>query len=250
MILDIVKDYDELSKTAAGIVKDTIEKKPNAVLGLPTGSTPIGMYKELIRLYGEKEIDFSGITTFNLDEYYGLSSENDKSYHYYMQRNLFDHVNISSDNINIPDGVAKDIKKSCMEYDKKIVECGGIDLLILGIGHNGHIGFNEPGDEMIMDTHLTDLEEATIMANVRFFNGYREVPRKAVTMGLKGIMSSRQILLLVNGEDKTSAVRQLLAGDKVSPKFPASFLYVHNNVRMVINKNAIKEYDVIQKNVC
>lgn len=249
MIINVVRNYCELSKTAADVVQSVIINKPNAVLGLPTGSTPIGMYNELIRMYRERNIDFSEVTTFNLDEYYGMSYENEKSYHYYMQRNFFSHININPSNINIPNGIAKDIEKECIAYDMKIKECGGIDLLILGIGHNGHIGFNEPSNEMIMNTHLTNLAEETVMANARFFKGHDESPEKAITMGLEGIMSSRQIMLLVNGKDKTAAVRRLLTRDKVSPEFPASFLHVHNNVMVVINEDAIEEFNLIHKHI-
>lgn len=239
-MLNIVKDYYELSKAAAEVVKGTLSHKPDAVLGLPTGSTPIGMYNELIRMYRADEIDFSGVTTFNLDEYYGMPYENKESYHYYMQRNFFDHVNINPDSINIPDGNAKDIAEECRKYDERIRKCGGIDLLILGIGHNGHIGFNEPGSEMIMDTHLTDLTAETILANSRFFEGTDDIPRKAVTMGLDGIMSARQIMLLASGADKAAAVRRLLSGDRVNPGFPASFLYLHSNTLMIINEDSMK----------
>lgn len=240
MKIIVKSDYLELSKTAANIVRDEIKKKPNAVLGLPTGSTPIGMYKELIRMHKEEGMDFSGVTTFNLDEYYGISYESEQSYHYFMHRNFFDHVNISPDNINIPEANTDSIEKECKEYDNKIREFGGIDLMILGIGKNGHIGFNEPGDEMEIKTHIADLTEETIKANARFFEGYEMVPQKAVTMGLEGIMNSKKILLLASGEGKAEIIGKLLESTRVSTKVPASFLHLHNNVIIAVTEDAAK----------
>ncbi len=238
MKLIIKRDYEELSRVAADIVKEEIIKKPNAILGLPTGSTPVGMYRELIRMHKEEGMDFSGITTFNLDEYYGISYDNEQSYHYYMHRNFFDHVNIKPENINIPDVISNDINKVCEEYDNKIRKFGGIDLMILGIGHNGHIGFNEPGEEMEAKTHLTDLTEKTIEANSRFFDNYDMVPKKAVTMGFEGILTAKKILLLANGEGKAEIMGRLLKDSKISTRVPASFLHIHSNVIIVVSEDA------------
>jgi len=244
-MLDIVKNYEELSATAAEIVRNVIYNKPDAILGLPTGATPMGMYQELIKLYAEGKIDFSKVTTFNLDEYCNLKVENENSYHSYMKRNFFDHININTNNINIPDGNAIDMNKSCREYDEKICKCGGIDLLILGIGHNGHIGFNEPSSEMIMNTHVTDLADETIKANARYFAKSIDKPRQAVTMGLEGIMTAKQILLLVDGKNKVTTVSRLLEKKVVSSSFPASFLHLHKDAIMIINENAIETMKLI-----
>jgi len=236
----IKKDYLELSKVAANIVRDEIIRKPNAVLGLPTGSTPLGMYRELIRMHKEEGLDLSGATTFNLDEYYGISYDNEQSYHYYMHQNFFNHVNIKPVNINIPDVIDDDIDRECEEYDNRIRKSGGIDLMILGIGHNGHIGFNEPGEEMETRTHITDLTKETIEANARFFENYDMVPKKAVTMGFGGIMTARKILLLANGEGKAEIIGKLLGSSKISTRIPASFLHIHSNVIVAVSEDAAK----------
>ncbi|WP_288054039.1 glucosamine-6-phosphate deaminase, partial [Caloranaerobacter azorensis] len=174
----IVKDYEEMSRKAANIVASQIILKPDSVIGLATGDTPKGMYRELIKLYNNGDIDFANIKTFNLDEYYGLPKENPQSYHYYMMENLFKHVNIKKENIHIPNGMVENIEKECEEYEKKIQQAGGIDLQVLGIGRNGHIGFNEPDLKFEAKTHLVELDEDTIKANSRFFNSIEEVPTK------------------------------------------------------------------------
>jgi glucosamine-6-phosphate isomerase len=188
----IEETYEEMSRTAARMVAEEIRRKPSLVLGLATGGTPLGMYKELIRMHREEGLDFSEVITFNLDEYYGLSPEDEHSYHYYMHENFFKHINIKPENIHIPSGTATDIDKFCEEYDKEIQRVGGIDLQVLGIGRNGHIGFNEPGDELITETHVTILTEETRMANARFFGNLNNVPQKAVTMGLGTIMKAKK----------------------------------------------------------
>ena len=185
MNLVIVENYDEMSKLAAINIKDVINKKPNAILGLATGSTPVGTYKELIKMNKDNEIDFSKVTTVNLDEYIGLSEKDTQSYRYFMNENLFNHINIKKENTFMPNGLAKDIQEETKNYDKKIDELGGIDIQILGIGTNGHIAFNEPSDVLTSGTHLTDLTESTINANSRFFNSIDEVPKTAITMGLR-----------------------------------------------------------------
>ena len=238
MKLIIKKDYDELSKIAAEIILAEINKKPDMVLGLATGSTPIGTYKKLIDYYNEGKVDFSKVTTFNLDEYYGLLPQNSQSYHYFMHKNLFSHINIKPENIHIPNGQAKDADEYVKEYDKTIENAGGIDLQILGIGANGHIAFNEPADELFVGTHLTGLTQSTIEANSRFFNSIDEVPKKAITMGIGSIIKAKKILLLANGKSKAKIIAQLLNNDTITTRIPASVLLLHNDTTLIIDKEA------------
>lgn len=238
MKLIITENYDELSKRASKIIADEITRKTNAVLGLATGSTPIGTYKELVRLHKEQNLDFSKLVTFNLDEYYGLTPDNPQSYHYFMHENLFDHVNVDPKNIHIPDGTATDIESYCKQYDEEIEKYGGIDLQLLGIGPNGHIGFNEPDEKLMLNTHITDLTEETIKANSRFFDSIDEVPKKAITMGIGSIMRAKKILLLANGKGKAEIMAQLLNESVVSTKIPASLLMLHPDVTIIIDKEA------------
>ena len=235
MNLIIVENYDEVSKLAAINIKDVINKKPDAVLGLATGSTPMGTYKELIKMNKENEVDFSKVTTVNLDEYIGLSENDAQSYRYFMNEHLFNHININKENTFVPNGLAEDIEAETKNYDKRIDELGGIDLQILGIGSNGHIAFNEPSDVLISGTHLTDLTEITINANSRFFNSINEVPKTAISMGLGQIMKSKKILLLVHGENKAEAVKEALSG-KITTKNPATMLQMHKDVTIIIDK--------------
>jgi len=235
MKLIIVENYEEISKLASINIKDVINKNPNAILGLATGGTPLGTYKELIKMNKENEIDFSKVTTVNLDEYIGLSERNTQSYRYFMNENLFNHVNIKKENTFIPNGLAKDIQEETNNYDKKIDELGGIDIQILGIGTNGHIAFNEPSDFLISGTHLTDLTQSTINANSRFFNSIDEVPKTAITMGLGQIMKSKKILLLAHGENKAEVIKEVLSG-KITTKNPATMLQMHKDVTIIIDK--------------
>jgi len=235
MKLIIVENYEEISKLASINIKDVINKNPNAILGLATGGTPLGTYKELIKMNKKNEIDFSKVTTVNLDEYIGLSERNTQSYRYFMNENLFNHVNIKKENTFIPNGLAKDIQEETNNYDKKIDELGGIDIQILGIGTNGHIAFNEPRDFLISGTHLTDLTQSTINANSRFFNSIDEVPKTAITMGLGQIMKSKKILLLAHGENKAEVIKEVLSG-KITTKNPATMLQMHNDVTIIIDK--------------
>jgi len=235
MKLIIVENYEEISKLAAINIKDVINKNPNAILGLATGGTPLGTYKELIKMNKENEIDFSKVTTVNLDEYIGLSERNTQSYRYFMNENLFNHINIKKENTFIPNGLAKDIQEEGKNYDKKIEELGGIDIQILGIGTNGHIAFNEPGDILTSGTHLTNLTESTINANSRFFNSIDEVPKTAITMGLGQIMKSKKILLLAHGENKAEVVKEVLSG-KITSKNPATMLQMHKDVTIIVDK--------------
>lgn len=219
MKLIVVKDYDAMSKEAALEMARVINNKPNAVLGLATGGTPIGMYKELIKMNKEGKIDFSNITTVNLDEYIGLSGEHEQSYRYFMNKNLFDHININKKNTFVPNGLAEDIAKEGREYDRMIDELGGTDIQLLGVGNNGHIAFNEPGSSLVSGTHLTDLTESTIEANSRFFESMDEVPKTAITMGLGQIMKSKKILLIASGESKAEAMKMLFSG-KITSECP------------------------------
>lgn len=235
MNLIIVENYDEISKLAAENIKDVITRNPKAILGLATGSTPIGTYKELIKMNKNNEIDFSEIKTVNLDEYIGLSEKDSQSYRYFMNENLFNHINIKKENTFVPNGLAKNIEEETKNYDKKIDELGGIDIQILGVGTNGHIAFNEPSDVLTSATHLTNLTESTINANSRFFNSAEEVPKTAITMGLGQIMKSKKILLLAYGENKAEVIKEVLSG-KITSKNPATMLQMHKDVTIIVDK--------------
>ncbi|MDI6600879.1 MAG: glucosamine-6-phosphate deaminase [Thermoanaerobacteraceae bacterium] len=237
----IEETYEGMSRMAARIVADEIRKKPDMVLGLATGGTPLGMYKELIRIHKQEGLDFSRVITFNLDEYYGLSPDNEQSYHYYMYENFFKHINIKPENIHIPDGTVEDINEFCEEYDREIQRVGGIDLQVLGIGRNGHIGFNEPGDELITETHVTTLTEETRIANARFFGKLENVPEKAVTMGLGTIMKAKKILLLASGREKAGIMSELLSDTNVTTKVPASFLHLHPDTTVIMDRDSAME---------
>lgn len=235
-----VKNYKELSMQAAGIVAAQISRKKNTVLGLPTGQTPLGMYQELLKRFRKGEIDFSQVITFNLDEYYGLSPEHPQSYNYYMWQTFFNNINIKKENVFIPDGVTKDVQKECRYYESLIEKKGGIDLQFLGIGDNGHIGFNEPATALNSKTHLVNLSQATIEANSRFFNDIEDVPRKALTMGMGTIMKAKQIILLASGMKKAPAIAKTING-KVSTEVPASLLQLHRDVTIIVDKDAARD---------
>lgn len=237
MRIVVVRDYEELSKKAANILASQITLKPNSILGLATGATPVGTYRELVRIAHEDDISFSEVVTFNLDEYYGLDKENDQSYYYFMMEHLFHHVNIKPENIHIPDGRAKDIDQECTDYENKIARAGGIDLQLLGIGRNGHIGFNEPDVKFEAETHLVTLDGDTIEANSRFFASLEEVPRQAISMGIKTIMHSRKILLLASGEEKAEIIYNMIYG-KITPELPASVLQLHPDVVVLLDEKA------------
>lgn len=242
MNIHIFKSYEDLSKKAAEIIKSQIEIKYNSVIGFATGSTPLGTYKELINMYKEG-LDFGSITTFNLDEYYGLPSSDVNSYHYFMYNNLFNHINVDKEKIHIPDGESQDVQKFCRDYEQSIAEAGGIDLQILGIGKNGHIGFNEPDDNMDVPTHLTGLTEDTINVNSRFFASIDQVPKQAITMGLGTIMRSKRIILLASGEDKAEIIEKMLKSPVVTTNIPASFLFLHNNVDILVDEKAASKLE-------
>jgi len=228
--------YAETSVRAAEILAEQIRNKPDSVLGLATGSSPVGMYKELIKMNQAGSLDFSKITSVNLDEYYGLSPENDQSYRYFMNTNLFDHVNIRKEFTYVPDGLTKDPDAECAAYDQCIEDLGGIDLQVLGMGLNGHVGFNEPDDHFPVGTHLVTLEESTIVANSRFFASKEEVPTQAISMGLKGIMTAKKIVMIVHGKAKEETLMKALYGP-VTPQVPASILQLHPDVTVVCSFN-------------
>ncbi len=228
-----------MSRKAALMTASQIILKPNSVLGLATGDTPRGMYQELINMYKNNEIDFSDIVTFNLDEYYGLPPDNPRSYHYYMENTFFNKINIKDENSHIPDGNAKEIKKHCREYEFKIKNHGGIDLQILGIVSNGHIGFNEPADRLNVKTDIVELSEETIEANSRFFNSKNNIPKRTISVGMATILKAKRILLLASGSKKAEAIRDTVSG-YIDPKVPSSFLQLHNSVILIIDKKAAK----------
>lgn len=239
MNLRVVNSYEELSKVAASELSKVIKEKPNAILGLATGGSPIGMYKELIKMYEKKELDFSKVTTVNLDEYIGLNPEHSQSYRYFMNDNLFNHININIANTFVPNGLAKDLEVECKEYDKRIIELGGIDIQLLGVGNNGHIAFNEPDEQLSAGTHVISLTENTIEANARFFDNINDVPRKAITMGVGGIMKAKKIILIASGASKAEAIKGLFSG-KITTENPASMLQMHRDVTVIVDKEAAK----------
>lgn len=239
MKLIVTENYDELSKVAANEMAKIVKENPKAILGLATGGSPIGMYKELIRLNEVGEVDFSQTTTVNLDEYIGLSGEHPQSYRYFMNDNLFNHININKANTYVPNGLAKNIEEEGKNYDAKIAELGGTDIQLLGIGNNGHIAFNEPAESLTSGTHKTNLTQNTIEANARFFESKEEVPTTAITMGLGGIMKSKKILVIASGEGKAEAVKAMVNG-KISTDMPASMLQMHRDVTVVVDKAAAK----------
>ena len=232
------KDYEDMSRKAANIISAQVILKPDCVLGLATGSTPIGAYHQLIKWYEKGDIDFSQVHTYNLDEYRGLSHDDVQSYHYFMRDNLFGHINIDQANTHVPDGSNLDAEAACAEYDRIVAAAGYPDLQLLGIGNNGHIGFNEPDDHFSAGTHCVDLTESTIQANSRLFEKEEDVPRQAYTMGTQTIMYARMILVVANGEKKAQAVRDMCYGP-VTPSCPASILQLHTNCVLVADEAAL-----------
>ena len=231
-----VKTYDELSVKAANIIASQIIMKPNCVLGLATGSSPVGTYKKLIEKCNAGELDFSTVTSVNLDEYVGLNGDHDQSYRYFMNTNLFSKINIDITKTYVPNGCASDLVSEGLAYDELIASLGGIDLQLLGIGLDGHIGFNEPEEFFTAETHPVSLDESTIEANARFFASKDEVPTKAITMGMKSIMQAKSILLIANGAKKWDILQKALYG-KITPFVPASILQLHPNVTVVYSEN-------------
>ncbi|WHY68190.1 glucosamine-6-phosphate deaminase [Neobacillus sp. SuZ13] len=238
-----VKDYQQMSNKAAEYIIKKVIQNPSIKLGLATGGTPIGTYKCLIDDYHKNGTTYQKVTTFNLDEYIGLSGENKNSYRYFMNNQLFNYIDINKAKTNIPSGIASDFQEECHRYEDLINQHGGVDLQILGIGSNGHIGFNEPGTPFASKTHIVELASSTIEANARFFNKIEEVPTKAITMGISTIMDSKEILLLVSGEKKREALFRLLNGE-ISESFPASVLKNHPCVTIIADKAAIADLKV------
>ncbi len=234
------KDYEDMSRKAANIIASQVVLKPDCVLGLATGSTPIGAYKNLVEKYEQGDLDFSQVTTVNLDEYKGLPRENDQSYYYFMHDNLFDHVNVKPENTHLPDGTKEDANEECARYEELIRSLGGQDLQLLGLGHNGHIGFNEPDTVFEKTTHCVDLQESTIEANKRFFASADDVPKQAYTMGIGTIMQAKKILVVVSGEDKADTVAKAFFGP-VTPEVPASILQFHKDVILVADEAALSK---------
>lgn len=234
------KDYEDMSRKAANIIASQVVLKPDCVLGLATGSTPIGAYKNLVEKYEQGDLDFSKVTTVNLDEYKGLPRENDQSYYYFMHDNLFDHVNVKPENTHLPDGTKEDANEECARYEELIRSLGGQDLQLLGLGHNGHIGFNEPDAVFEKTTHCVDLQESTIEANKRFFASADDVPKQAYTMGIGTIMQAKKILVVVSGEDKADTVAKAFFGP-VTPEVPASILQFHKDVILVADEAALSK---------
>lgn len=232
------KNYEDMSKKASEIIAATVTLAPNCILGLATGSTPIGTYQNLIQKYQAGELDFSHVSSINLDEYKGLSSEHDQSYRYFMNTHFFDHVNIDKKNTFVPDGLASDPDVACETYNALIESFHGVDLQLLGIGGNGHIGFNEPSNEFKKGVHCVQLSESTIQANARFFTSENEVPSYAYTMGIGNIMSAKTILLLASGHAKAQAVYDSFFGS-ITPAVPASILQLHPNVIVIADQEAL-----------
>lgn len=232
------KDYNHASRVAANIISAQVIMKSDCVLGLATGSTPIGTYEELIRRYEQGDLDFSRVHSINLDEYRGLSPENDQSYRYFMNTHLFDKINIDKKNTYVPDGLEPDKEKACRDYEEIIRVHGGVDLQVLGLGHNGHIGFNEPGSVFEKETHCVTLSETTREANARFFNSMDEVPTEAYTMGIGSIMQAKKIVVIVTGEGKREIVKKAFQGP-ITPEVQASVLQLHNDVILVGDEAAL-----------
>ena len=232
-----LKDYEQLSKKAARILAGKIELEPNTVLGLPTGATPLGMYKRLIEYYEKEDISFKEITTFNLDEYIGIKPNHPSSFNNYMYENLFNHIDITEENIFIPNGNTEDIKKECIQYERNISQAGGIDLLIMGIGENGHLAFLEPGDSLPVWTSVVELSEHTRITNSSGFESIDTVPNKAITMGIKTILSADDIVLLASGKNKAWAVEQMLK-ENITPQIPATFIKLHEKATILLDKEA------------
>jgi len=236
----VVKNYYEISIQSAQLIAKQITKKKNSVLGLATGQSPVGMYQELIKMFKRGDIDFSEVRTFNLDEYYGLPSKHPQSYHYYMWDTFFEYINIKKENIHLLNGATENIKEECNQYEILIQKHGGIDLQILGIGDNGHLGFNEPAIGLNSKTHLVNLSEETIQANSQYFDDIQKIPRQALTMGIGTIMKAKKIVLLANGRKKSQAIERTIHGP-VSTEVPATVLQLHNNVLLIIDEEAASQ---------
>ena len=238
-----VKNYDELSRKAANIIAAQITLKPDSVLGLATGSSPVGLYKNLVSMYEKGDLDFSQITTVNLDEYKGLDGTNDQSYRYFMNENLLTKVNVPMERTFVPDGTIEDATAACAAYDEILNSVGTVDIQLLGLGHDGHLGFNEPDDHFEDRTHCVQLTETTIQANKRFFEKEEDVPRQAYTMGIGGIMRAKMLLVVVSGEDKADILNKVLTAP-VSPQIPGTILRFHPNVILVADEAALSKTEL------
>ena len=236
----ICENYEDLSDHGAAILARQIRENPRSVLGLATGSTPVGMYKKLAGMHRQDGLDFSAVRTYNLDEYYPIKKNNKQSYDFFMWSNLFSHVNIQRENVHLPNGECADPEAECLAYEQQLEDSGGVDLQVLGIGVDGHIGFNEGGKELILATHLTGLSPSTIEANARFFDSIEEVPKKALTMGVGSIMKAGAILLMISGENKAPVAKRLFSG-VITTEVPATLLHLHPNVTVLIDKAAAKD---------
>lgn len=236
------KDYEDMSRKAANIIAAQVTMKPNCVLGLATGSSPVGIYKELIARYNNGDLDFSNVTSVNLDEYKGLDGSHDQSYRYFMDDHFFNHVNIQKERTFVPNGTEPDSEKACSAHNQIIESVGGIDLQLLGLGHNGHIGFNEPSDCFDKGTHCVDLAESTIEANKRFFASADDVPKQAYTMGIQNIMLARKIVVVVSGADKADILKKVVEGP-ITPQVPASILQLHPDVTIIADADAASKLD-------
>ena len=236
----VKKNYEEMSKAAATLFAAEIMENPKTILGMATGSTPVGLYKELVKMYEAGDLDFSQVFSVNLDEYRGLSHTDPQSYYYFMHEHLFKHVNIREEATFVPDGTNPDAEAACAAHEEIIKKLGGIDLQLLGLGNNGHIGFNEPSEAFEKETHCVDLTESTIQANSRFFDSIDQVPTQAYTMGIKSIMMAKKILIVANGEGKADIVARAFWGP-VTPDVPASILQMHPNVTVVCDEAALSK---------
>ena len=243
------KDYEAMSAKAADILAAVVHLKSDCVLGLATGSTPVGLYKELIQKYEAGALSFAQVHTVNLDEYKGLAPTHDQSYRYFMQHNLFDHIDVKPENTNVPDGLAADAEAECARYDDVVAALGYADIQLLGLGHNGHIGFNEPDSSFTKPTHVVDLTQSTIDANARFFASANDVPRQALTMGMGCIMAAKRILLVASGEGKADAVYKMVCGP-ITPECPASILQLHPDVTVVVDEAAAAKLVEAGVSVC
>ncbi|WLR47574.1 glucosamine-6-phosphate deaminase [Halobacillus litoralis] len=236
----VANDYKEMSQTASQMIEEQITEKPDSVLGLATGGTPLGTYHELIKGYHEGRADYSLLSTINLDEYVGLAPEHPQSYRHFMDQHLFRLINIDLENTHIPFGKTEDLEQECSRYEKVIDQIGPPDLQLLGIGENGHIGFNEPGTSFDSETHIVHLTDSTREANARFFESMEDVPTKAITMGIRSILKSRKIILLASGERKAEAILQLIQWE-LDEQFPASSLKSHDDITLIVDKDAYKK---------
>lgn len=244
MKLIIKENYDELSKETSKIIECQIRQKKDSVLGLATGSSPLGAYKDLVRKFEDEDLSFKDVISFNLDEYIGLDKDNKSSYTYFMNENLFNHIDIEKGNTYIPNGMAKDPIRFGTEYDQIILDKGGIDLQILGVGSNGHIGFNEPADRLSLGTTVVELTQGTIQDNSRFFENVEDVPTKAITMGIGNIMKARKIILLVSGMHKSQILARILNEKSITTAIPASLLLLHTDITIICDKEAYSKVQI------